>query len=231
MKKYLFFIILQLITLIAGAQAVLLSQDVSNDTIKKTVGPNMRSFHHFYMTYGFMADKGEKGADIKYGNSSHFDIGYRYKLRVSNHYAVGTDFWWSTSSYNLKQSKTKVLPDTLLNDKEALRFNNLSLGLYNRLNFGKRGNHVGNFLDFGAFGQFTYSLVHYTRNNMPNGNIVETYTKKLKYYNPLGWGLIARIGFNRYIITASYRMYDLFKSSYNYPELSRLTIGAQIGFY
>jgi len=236
MKKYYVIAILLLITLTTSAQAVLLEQNVNNDTIKKTEGPNLKNYHHFYLTYGFMVDKAEKGADINYGNSSHFDIGYRYKLKVTNHYAVGTDLWWSFYSYNLKQSKTKVLPDTLLNDKEKLNFNNISLGLYNRINFGKRGNHIGNFLDIGAFGQYTFKLVHYTKNKMPNDNIVETYTKRLKYYNPLNWGLMARIGFNRYIITASYRMSDYFKSSYlylgsKYPELSRLSIGAQIGLY
>ena len=231
MKKYFIITILQLFTLLAGAQTVLLSEDVGKDTIKKTVGPNLRSFHHFYVSYGFLADKAEKGAGIKYGNSSDYNIGYRYKLRLSNHYAIGTDLWWGAYTYNLKQNKAKVLPDTLLNNKESMTFSNLSLGIYNRINFGKRGNNVGNFFDFGAFGQYTYKLTHYTRNKMANGNIVQTHTTGLNYYTPLNWGLMARIGFNRYIINATYRMSNNFKSSFNYPELSRLSIGAQIGFY
>ena len=73
--------------------------------------------------------------------------------------------------------------------------------------------------------------MHYTKNKMPNDNIVETYTRKLDYYNPLNWGVVARIGFNRYIISATYRMSDYFKSSFKYPELSRLSVSAQIGLY
>ncbi|OPZ98137.1 MAG: hypothetical protein BWY70_01309 [Bacteroidetes bacterium ADurb.Bin408] len=231
MKRIIFLLPLLIAVHIALAQEVLLKQDVDKDTLVRNVGPNLRHYHHTYFSYGFAAMPSEKGADIKYGNSSFFDFGYRYKLKICNHYAVGTDFNMGFYYYNMMQNTSKVLPDTLLNDKENFNFSNLSLGLYNRINFGKRGNYVGNFLDLGAYGLFNYSMVHFTKNHMPDKSIVETRTRKLGYYNMLGWGLTARLGFNRYIITANYRMSNLFKTNYNYPELSRLTVGFQIGFY
>ena len=101
MKKYILFAFLLLFTFIAKAQTVLLEEDVNSDTIKKTVGPNLRNYHHLYISYGMMADKSEKGADINYGKSSTLEVGYRYKLRVTNHYAIGTDLWWGLNSFNL----------------------------------------------------------------------------------------------------------------------------------
>lgn len=231
MKKSIFLIIFIFFICETYAQAVLLEQDLSKDSLVKKTGPNLRHYHHFYMSLGFAADQAEKGAEINYGSSNSFDFGYRYKLKICNHYAMGTDFWWGSDGYNMKQANTKLLPDTILNDKEKFTFYNFGLGYYNRINFGKRGNHVGNYLDFGVYGQWTYNLVHYTKNKMTNGNVVEVKTKKLNYYNPLNWGVNARIGFNRYIITASYRMSDYFITRYKYPELPRLTVGVQIGFF
>jgi len=231
MKKYLIFISILFLGLTLKSQEVLLSQDVSGDTIVKKNGPNLRNYSHFYLSLGFAADQAEKGAKINYGRSSNFDFGYRYKLKICNHYAMGTDLWWGTNGFNMKQANTKILPDTLINDKEKFTFYHFGLSYYNRINYGKRGNHVGNYIDVGAYGQWIYSLVHYTKNKMPNDNIVETYTKGLNYYFPFVWGVNARIGFNRYIITASYRMSDYFKSSYKYPELPRLSVGVQVGLF
>ena len=53
----------------------------------------------------------------------------------------------------------------------------------------------------------------------------------LKYYEPFNYGVLARFGINRYVIYANYRLSDLFKSSYNYAELPRLTLGVQIGLH
>ncbi len=231
MKKSLIIIICLTYSILTIAQTVLLEQDVYKDTVERKVGPNLRHYHHTYFTFGFMANQSDKGADIKFGNSNFFDFGYRYKLKICNHYAIGTDFNMGFYGYNLKQTNYKILPDTLLNDKENLSFSNLSLGLYNRINFGRRGNYVGNFLDLGAYGLFNYSFVHFTKNIMADKSIVEQRTRKVGYYNMLGWGVSARLGFNRYIIFAQYRMSDYFKANYNYPELSRLSVGFQIGFY
>jgi hypothetical protein len=45
------------------------------------------------------------------------------------------------------------------------------------------------------------------------------------------YGFLARAGTNRYVITAKYRMSDIFKSSYAIPELPRLTVGVEVGLF
>ncbi|MDD3877963.1 MAG: hypothetical protein PHT69_15180 [Bacteroidales bacterium] len=213
------------------AQSVLMYEDVSADTIVPKRGANRLHFTHWYFNFGVFADKAEKGAETKYVSTNHLDMGLRYKLRVCNFYAIGTDLSVSTYNFRLKQNGDKTLPDTVINDKEKYNLSLMTLGFYNRFNFGKRGNMIGKFLDIGVHGQWHMGLSHYTKNEMPNGNIVQVTTSKLKYYEQFGWGLHARLGVNRWVLSASYRMSDLFKPQDNLPELPRLSLGIQVGLH
>ena len=239
MKK-LFTTLLSIIflsTYVAG-QDVLLEEDVKADTIKKTVGPNLKHFTHLYLDLGFIAGKSEtEGADINYGKSYTFSVGYRYKRKISNFYAIGFDINYYLMSYNLKQENSKILPNDSLHNKEKLIFNNLGLELYNRFNFGKRGNYIGTFIDIGAYGNWAYKVKHYTKDELDNADINnakinEVTNTGLVYPEELNYGVKARIGINRFVLSATYRLSDLFKEKYSYyPELPRLSVGLQIGLH
>jgi len=222
-------------------QTVLLEQDVNADTIPKMVGPNLKHFSHFYFGYGFVLGADADGSKIKYGSSSDFVYGYRYKRKLSEFYAVGFDLFYHSTAFHLKQDSTKALPNNILHDdkgeKEKLTFHNFSLGLYNRFNFGKRGNYIGNFLDLGARVDWPFSVVHFTKDiydiaNINNGGVVKTKTTRLVYTEPIYYNAFARLGFNKFVITASYRLSDLFKKEYDlYPELPVLIMGVEIGLH
>lgn len=213
------------------AQQVLLEQDATFDTIAPTRGPNRANFSHFYISYGVPISDVHTGAEILTGKSFDFDFGYRYKRKISNFYALGFEIYYKVQDFNMKQDSGKIVPDTILHDKERLRFNNLGVGLYNRFNFGKRGDLVGNFLDIGVYGSWTYRLAHITKDELPNGNKVRTHTRGLNYYEPINYGVIVRLGFNRYVFYGAYRLSDLFEQSYNYPELPFISAGIQIGMH
>jgi len=215
----------------SSAQNILLYEDVSTSTEISRIGPNRLHFHHFYYTYGKFFDSSEKGSDIIFLNSYDWGFGYRYKLRINNFYAVGTDLAYYFKKYRLAQNNDKILPNSILNDKESFAQQNLKLGFYNRFNFGKRGNHIGRYLDFGIFGSFNTSTNHNTVNKMPNGNVVSTTISKLTYTEKTNWGLDARIGSNRWAIWGSYRMSNFFKESASLPELPRLTVGIELGLF
>jgi len=187
------------------------------------------------------------GSEIKYGSSSDFVYGYRYKRKLSEFYAVGFDIFYHSTAFHLKQGPNKVLPNNILHDdkgeKEKLTFHNLSLGLYNRFNFGKRGNYIGNFIDLGARVDWAFSVVHFTKDryeiaNINNGGVEKTKTAGLVYTKPIYYNVFARFGFNKFVITASYRLSDLFKEDpelykgYDkYPELPLLIVGVEIGLH
>ena len=222
-------------------QTVLLEQDINADTIPKIVGPNLKHFSHLYLGYGFVLGTNSIGSEINYGSSSDFVYGYRYKRKLSEFYAIGFDLFYHSTVFHLKQDSTKTLPNNILHDdkgeKEKLTFNNLSLGLYNRFNFDKRGNYIGYYLDLGARVDWPFSVVHFTKDkfdfaNINNGGVVKTKTTGLVYINPVYYNVYARLGFNKFVITASYRLSDLFKNEFDlYSELPLLIVGVEIGLH
>lgn len=216
----------------AKSQTVVMHQDV-NDTVIPTQGPNLKNFTHFYMGYGLIAGQSEgNGSPINYGSSNNFVLGYRYKYKICNIYSIGLDISLNTYAFNLKQDSSKTFPNKVIHDKEKLNLTNIGLGFYNRINYGRRGNLIGKFIDLGAYADWTAGANNYTRDKMPNGNIVKTTITKLNYIELFNYGLMGRIGFNRYVFYGTYRLSDIFKSSYpSYSELPRITIGFQVGFH
>jgi len=140
MKSILTFVFVFVLLQVSFSQDVLLSQQVNNDSVINTHGQNLKHYKHSYIGLGFAATQSEnKSSNIDLGLSSNFIFGYRYKLKISNFYAIGYDLSYNLSWYRLSQTKDKRTPDSLQNDKERLTFQNLELGLYNRFNFGRRG--------------------------------------------------------------------------------------------
>ncbi|MEA3446054.1 MAG: hypothetical protein U9R19_15140 [Bacteroidota bacterium] len=232
------------IILIAGitsfSQRVLLEENVAADTIQKKWGKNLRHYGHLYLGFGFAASPANEGAEVIYGASMNFDFGYRYKFRVCNYYALGADLSFTNSMYSLKQDeKTKTLPDKIEHDKERIDLSGFKLELYQRFNFGKRGNHIGNYLDIGAYGTFFIFSRHYTMDKKPEEypylRKIEIYETGLNYIENMEYGLTTRIGNNRWVFFARYRMSDLFKTTENlqikYPELPALQAGFEISIF
>jgi hypothetical protein len=159
-----------------SAQRVLLSKNVAGDTLKSHFGQNLRHFVHPYLGLGMMAGPSEPGGDILYFVSPNFEAGIRYKLRITRHIAVGCDLAYDLYSYKLKQTDTKILPDTLQHKAERMLFSNLALGFYFRINLGRTGNYIGKFIDIGAFGDWTHYADHYTRDKFSDGTTSVSYT-------------------------------------------------------
>lgn len=231
MKKILISAIIVLLGTSCWSQTELMHQDVKENVLGKH-GPNLRNFSHFYVGFGFIAGSSDSvGSEIIIGRSTNFVLGYRYKFRISNFFAIGCDASYNSYSYAMKQSAGKITPDTILHGKEKLNLGDLGLSGYMRFNYGKRGNRVGNFVDIGGYGDWRIAATNFTRDKMPNENVVKTTISHLNYLNATNYGALARIGFNRYVFYGYYRISDIFKSSYKYPELPRLTIGLQIGIH
>jgi hypothetical protein len=231
MKKIVFVFLFVLLGIAGFSQTVLMHQD-AKDTVLGKHGPNLKNFSHFYVGIGFIAGKPDSaGSDIKAGKSVNVVLGYRYKLKISNFYAIGYDIAYNSYSFSLEQDSKKITPDTVLHKKEKLNFGNLGLSPYMRFNYGRRGNHIGKFIDLGAYGDWTFIASDISKDKKSNGNLVKTKISHLNYYNATNYGVLVRIGFNRYVFYGNYRLSNIFKSSYNYPELPRIIIGLQIGFH
>jgi hypothetical protein len=228
------------IFLSSSAQVVVLDEQTPVDSVKNNWGMNRKHYMYAYVRVDMMAGMADKGAGYKFG-SGNFDFGVRYKLRLSNHYAVGMDLNIVTAeSYKLKDDSLSNLINfspEMSYKKESLNFTGLGLELYNRFNFGKRGNAIGKYFDIGVYGKFAYATNHYMKGKAdsltsPLYSTFELYERGLKYTKSLYYGVSARIGFNRIAIDAHYRISDLFNDKIaKLPELSRLQIGLEIGLY
>jgi hypothetical protein len=242
MKKFLFFFICTFASLICDGQTVLLEEKVSaNDFKKPTEGPNFRHFGHLFIGLGFYIPQGKDlEIETKPGSTTSFEFGWRYKLKLTNWFAMGTGINYVNDIFNLKQVETKVVPLDTLHSKERIRFNNIGSEFYVRLNFGKRGNIIGKFIDLGVYANWAFAINHMYQDKYDSQLPYQAGSQRvilyhLKYVERFNYGLKARIGVNRYILTASYRLSELLDSEYReqvgnyfFPKLS---IGLEIGLH
>jgi len=230
MKK-LFTILLILLASRTFSQEILLEQNVLADSVKPGRGPNLKNFVHPYVGLGFPLYTSEEISYTKTGSSTRFDFGLRYKRKFCNTFAMGMDLGLNTTGYKIKQNDGKTMPDTLINKKEKFQLGTATVAVFARINVGRRGNYIGNYLDIGAYGSWNMAKKHKTTNKNGEGEKIRVLTTRLTYFEEYSYGLLGRIGTNRYALTASYRLSDIFKSSYTMPELPRLIVGVEVGLF
>jgi len=229
--KYILAIIFFSLSIGAFSQDILLQQNVKADTVRPTRGPNLKNFLQGYVGLGFPLHTNEELSYTRPGVSTCFDLGMRYKRRFTNYLAMGLDLGINSTSYKIKQNGSKTVPDTLINEKEKIQINTAESAAWLRINVGRRGNAIGNYLDMGAYGGWNFQKKHKTTNKNGDGEKVKVLTSNLKYVGNFSYGLLARIGVNRFSLTARYRVSDIFNSSYAMPELPRLTVGIEVGLF
>jgi hypothetical protein len=225
------------ISIVSAAQTTIMEKDVLSDTIAPRSGPNLRHFTHLYLGFGFVGGQVEGGgASIRYFHSTDFNAGIRHKRKINRFYDLVFDFNYGLTSFSIEQQAGKTFPTTNLFSREKINFNHFGLQLYNRINFGRRGNFIKNFIDLGGYGDWEFQVKHITvQNNISsspyfanNARVIHT---GLDYINNLNYGLGARIGRNRFSLYGKYRLSNLFKPDYNFPELPRLIVGLQMGLH
>ncbi len=242
MKNFLFILFI-FFSVNIFSQTVLLHEDVRKlDFQMPSSGPNYKNFHQLYLNYLFVIPMNDDTEiETNAGKSGIFTIGWRYKRKLSEWFAWGTGLSYANAQYSIKQYAGKQIPNDILHDKEKLKYNNLNLEFYIRFNFGKRGNIIGKFIDMGAYGGYAVSVKHFyedkaDKNSPPAyAGKIKVNEKELNYVNNLNYGLTARMGVNRWVISASYRLSDLLNDDYKalvgdfyFP---RLAVGIEIGLH
>jgi hypothetical protein len=230
MKKILTILLLSF-SIAAFSQEILLSQDVKADSLRPTRGPNLKNYTHGYIGIGFPLFTSEAVTYTKPGLSTTFDFGIRYKRKLSPNFAMGLDLGVNFSAYHIKQGEGKSVPDSVINDKEKFQIGTTVGSAFARINVGRRGNYIGNYLDLGAYGGWNMQKKHKTTNENEDGEKVKESTTRLTYIENFSYGLLGRIGIGRYALTSRYRLSDIFDASAEMPELPRLILGLEIGLF
>ena len=224
--KQLLFLSLLLCSFASFGQRVVLRMSPAADTLEPSSGPNYKHYVHSFMSFGTSPLSGDVGGKTKPG-LDHFSFGYRTKLRLAEHFAIGYDLAYSSESFNLKQELTKTSPDNGIYDSQRLIFHSIRGGLYMRFNAGRRGNSLGKYLDLGGFGEWVFGHTQFTKFKLSDNSVVRVRRSKLEYYQPFNYGLSARLGFNQFILFGNYRMSDIFFKPYGFVEMPRLMVGLQ----
>jgi len=229
--KLSFILIFILFSFVAFSQEVLLEQNIVNIAAKPLYGPNLRHYVHGYMGLGFPIATNSRQSYIKPLVSTDYNFGLRYKRRFTNYLAIGFDLGLNSTAYKIKQNDLKTVPDARVNDREKIQVNTLTGDAWFRINAGRRGNYIGNYLDIGAYGGWNFLKKHKTLNKNEADEKVKVSTTRLSYVENISYGFIARLGTNRYALTARYRSSDIFVSRYALPELPRLVLGVELGLF
>lgn len=218
----------------AAAQRILLQENLAQDTAQSRFGPNRTYYSHFYAGYGLVAGASAgPGAELRYGNSNEIVVGLRNKLRVSQALSFGLDLRYARVAYYLAQQPGKVLPDAVLHSRQYLALPQAQAEVFGRLNFGRRGNVIGRYLDLGGWGGWVISTAHhYDDEQYPRAKRVSVTEHGLLYLRRWSYGAGARVGAGRYALTGRYRFSDVFTAPYapHYPELPRWLIGVELGW-
>ncbi len=211
---------------ISEAQTIELAQDVNEDTVISKFGKNRK--HYFSSYFGFGITPGQVETDsiqLKSGESTKLTYGFYYKYKVAEPYSI-----LFALSYGLSQFEFET-PDDF--KYRRLNVNDVELEFANRINFGKRGNTIGNYLELGISGDYVFGTKLLSKQIIDDPTVNHKARKVeltgLSYINKPNYTAHARFGSNKYVITADYRLSDLTNDDINF-DLPPLTIGFRLDF-
>lgn len=218
------------------AQKVLLHEDVySYFQTTDNYGPNLKHYRWLYIDYGNFADKSEgtNFSTIPLRTYS-FSAGFKYKRKLFKPLALGIGVEYNLNNFTINQTTGKNFPTQVLHSKERIRLHRTGAELFARFSALNRGNFMGLYLDFGYYYNYAFStrLIVLDKYETPmyGAKTIEVLYKNLDYVNNLNHGARVRIGYNRYVIFADYRVSELLKKQTE-VKLPRLTAGIQLALH
>jgi hypothetical protein len=234
MKQHPIMILAICLTLAGGgatAQTVLIEEDLRGAGNVPGYGMNRRHFRHVYLGFQIAAGRPEEpGARIRYGRSWTGELGLRYKRRFNNTFSAGYEVFLKRMAFAPRQEEGKRVPGPEIHDRERVVLAAAGLGLYQRINFGARGDYIGRFADLGAYGEWLAHGRHVSFSRTDDQRI-RIRRSGLPYAEALAYGVMARIGFNNLVVKGNYRLSDLFTPESGLPEWPRLTLGLEFGLH
>jgi hypothetical protein len=226
---------------IGNAQTTLMDQPAQNPSERLQKGPNSTYYQSGFWSFG-VAIPIEESDSAQTASSAIWRYGTRGKWRWSNTFAGIWDLGWNRAAYRIEQDSAKnVFGRGQEFDQQKFVWNQLEAGAGIRVNVGKRGNYLGNFIDLGGYGEWGFSVRQQLKQDVnpalkDGATKIKTTFGRLDYINPLNYGLAVRLGVNKLALWTKYRMSDQFKASDSvnegkkYPELTRLQVGVEVTF-
>lgn len=221
----------------ANAQDVLFREDREKSPVDSLFGANQKHYFHLFLGTGFIAGNSEGDIAVRYRNSIEFISGFKYKLKLNRFLSVGADIGYRYTKFAISQRDIIDFPDTILvtgrntHESEKFGFHALPLGVFLRFNFDpRRGNTTGHYLELGGTGDWVFSKEYVVDDVLDDKTKRKTRFTGLPFVNPLQYHASAKIGMRWLALGVRYRFSEYFKTSYNYPQLPRFSVTAEINF-
>jgi len=231
MKKILSLLAILLFSLTGFSQTIIMQDSNPMAPYEvKTQGPNLKNYGQWFIGFGAVTPVGAASDNTIFGKSLLFDLGYRYRYRVSNFFNTGFDLSYYLQGNRLNKSGMLKVYDGLVHGRENIIQNEFRLSPFLRFNLTpKRGNFLGTYVDLGGYVAWNFLPVFRAVDTRTSNNEMLKYTRQ---FDPMQkryeYGLTGRIGRNKLIVFAHYRLSDLLKNS-SLPDLPRLAAGVQFG--
>ena len=232
MKKLVLIIFVLLQGFLSFAQDVVINENLS-DTTRKKKGPNLKVYRQNWIQFSFFTPY-ENNPLQKFPASYHIGFGYRAKYKLNNTFSWGWGLAFHFNHHRLNYFLNHPVYGLQSIRKEKFLQRQFAGELFFRTNFGKRGNILGKFLDLGASGgvnvwnTFRYVIDEKDLfgNNQGETTInIRKSGKAIPYY----YGVIARLGWYRWVVSGEMRLSSFFYSGENLPDLSPVRVGIQWG--
>lgn len=184
-----------------------------------------------YTTFGigFPVSPSVPGAEIHAIRSLQINYGAVALFPLSKYFAPGFDLTYNYYAYSLKQEEGKTLPVAYNeNESEKINLNCIQGGPVLRITYMPKDSKQGNYIDLSTDIVWVAGRNHFTRNENQDGSITEILTRKLDYTNTFQYIAKVRLGFGPVAIFGSYRLTDVFKETYLFPELPNVNAGIEI---
>lgn len=225
------FLVLSL-SLSSFSQNFVMQESVTKKTEKPLKGPNCKYFNHFYFTLSSSPTLMKDEAKVLPFYSLGLTLGHRHIFRINNNLSTGLNTDISNNRFRIKQVSDKNIHDSILHQKEIFILNNLNASWFLRINFDKRrGMYIGNFLDLGIYAGYNFTRKRFIQDVSDSGSKVKIWYKNPDYIENFQYGLMGRLGFNRYVVFAGYRLSDAFDPVKDFSQLPSWRIGLEIGFH
>ena len=191
-------------------------------------GQNRRHYLHAYIGYGFFfSDQSGKESSYNIPASRNFELGVRYKLKLCNYNAIGFQIAYNSNIYRVEDKGIYTNYK-----KQKLQLYNFSFSIYDRINFKKRGDFMGTFLDLGAYFDLPFAKTRiYQFKDSDDGERMTVSYENSAYLNKNNYGAYAQFGINKYVIFGKYRLSDISNDHTLLQEMPRITVGLQMGLY
>jgi hypothetical protein len=203
-------------------------------------GKNRAMYVHQLVKIGMFAPVYDEGMFLNpWATSLSYEL--RTKAKICSWNALVLDVGYRCDRFPIKEDTAHMIPFYGSNHKRArVSCHNITFSLCDRINFGRRGNILGIYLDLGFYGDYLFRSSHLVVDEHYDSNAqgAQHYVNKLRmtrlsYINQLNYGLTARFGWEWGSVYGMYRMTDLIldpDALTSWPDMPKLVVGVEMYF-